>query len=804
MTAEKRDSVVFGDYELDMATRQLRHLGEPVALQPRVLELLAFLIQERERAVDKDAIQDAVWSGTIVSETALTRAIMKARRAVGDSADKQAVIRTVHGHGYQFVADVQTFIESPDSESTSTPSDPAQPDTEAWSTENESSETARRQAHSVRWLLAATLAAVAIGVLWVLRAPAVDDAVRVAILPVHNATDSEELDWVKLGLLGFASDLMQSSTNLQVVPPSDMVGFAEHSEWKPAAGADAAAEQLSILRRVYGASHVLFSEIESTVGGLRLSYTLFGSSGAINRSTMVSEESTELVRGMIREVNAALSDQKYMNDATYTTDGDPFISEAYARGVSHSLSGRCSDALPLFQIVLDRSATNFDARFQWANCARILGKPDEAESALLELVNELKDSEHTVLRSRSLGALGTVYHITGRMDDADTVLTEGLQLAQISGDKNAIGKLLNAQALLAKNRREIDKAKQLLARAALAYREAGREILPGQVHSALANLAMGEGKWNEAEEHLIDALTSFRALGDRRNEAMMLNNYGYLRRQQDRAEESEPFHLESLAIRREIGDRVGQGRILGMLSNLYGGEGRYEEARDMAQQAIAIATDANDTLFMATGHAQLAAAEAGLARPDIAREAYQQSIALFEKIEDHSRMAQIELRLAELDMNTEQMADAERRVQRVLDLALREDMFEVLILATETAADLAARMDDASRAQVLYEQALELIDQHNFKARRDSIRLKLGHLYLDEGQLDLAEPLLGFVLADGETAAGNKLHARYEFMRGDDGLATRLLESARDLDPTLWTDEDERTLTRYRNASAVQ
>lgn len=94
----------FGDCELDVGTRELRRGGASVSLQPRVFDLLVFLIEQRHRAVDKDEIQDAVWAPMIVSETALTRAIMKARRAVGDDADTQQAIRTVHGHGYQFVA----------------------------------------------------------------------------------------------------------------------------------------------------------------------------------------------------------------------------------------------------------------------------------------------------------------------------------------------------------------------------------------------------------------------------------------------------------------------------------------------------------------------------------------------------------------------------------------------------------------------------------------------------------------------------------------------------------------------------
>ena len=81
--------------------------GETVTTQPKAFELLLYLVRNRSRAVDKDELQDALWPRSIVTETALTRCVMKARRAVGDDADKQAVIKTVHGHGYRFVADIR-------------------------------------------------------------------------------------------------------------------------------------------------------------------------------------------------------------------------------------------------------------------------------------------------------------------------------------------------------------------------------------------------------------------------------------------------------------------------------------------------------------------------------------------------------------------------------------------------------------------------------------------------------------------------------------------------------------------------
>jgi DNA-binding winged helix-turn-helix (wHTH) protein len=62
--------------------------------------------------VGKDELLDKIWVRRITTEAALTRAIMKARKAVGDDAHSQSVIKTLHGHGYRFVAQLQPVEEA--------------------------------------------------------------------------------------------------------------------------------------------------------------------------------------------------------------------------------------------------------------------------------------------------------------------------------------------------------------------------------------------------------------------------------------------------------------------------------------------------------------------------------------------------------------------------------------------------------------------------------------------------------------------------------------------------------------------
>ncbi len=98
----------FDDYELETGRFELRHDGSPVRIEPRALDVLAHLVQHRERVVSKDELLDEVWGDRFVSEAAITTALRTARQAIGDTGRDQRLIRTVHGRGYQFVAPVTT------------------------------------------------------------------------------------------------------------------------------------------------------------------------------------------------------------------------------------------------------------------------------------------------------------------------------------------------------------------------------------------------------------------------------------------------------------------------------------------------------------------------------------------------------------------------------------------------------------------------------------------------------------------------------------------------------------------------
>jgi TolB-like protein/DNA-binding winged helix-turn-helix (wHTH) protein len=96
----------FGDYALDTDTRELKRGPELIYLAPKVFDLLAYLVQNRERVATRDDLLKFVWSGRIVSDSTLTSHINAVRKAIGDSGGEQQLVRTVPRKGFRFVAEV--------------------------------------------------------------------------------------------------------------------------------------------------------------------------------------------------------------------------------------------------------------------------------------------------------------------------------------------------------------------------------------------------------------------------------------------------------------------------------------------------------------------------------------------------------------------------------------------------------------------------------------------------------------------------------------------------------------------------
>jgi len=114
-TAHPLRPLVFGPFEFDEASGELRKHGVRVRLQGQPLQILAGLIRQPGKIVTREEFQQQLWSdSTFVDfDHGLNAAMNRLRQVLGDSADHPRYIETLQGRGYRFVAAVQDTASKP-------------------------------------------------------------------------------------------------------------------------------------------------------------------------------------------------------------------------------------------------------------------------------------------------------------------------------------------------------------------------------------------------------------------------------------------------------------------------------------------------------------------------------------------------------------------------------------------------------------------------------------------------------------------------------------------------------------------
>ncbi len=102
---------VFDDFTLDTNVFELRRAGVLRPLQPKPLDLLRYLIENRDRVVLKRELLSHLWADVRVTENALAQAVACVREALADAS--AAAVVGMRGRGYRFVLPVTEVLDEP-------------------------------------------------------------------------------------------------------------------------------------------------------------------------------------------------------------------------------------------------------------------------------------------------------------------------------------------------------------------------------------------------------------------------------------------------------------------------------------------------------------------------------------------------------------------------------------------------------------------------------------------------------------------------------------------------------------------
>jgi len=117
MPLQRRDlsQYRFGPFEVCLETGELSKNGRRVHLQRKPFEVLACLLEQTGRLVNRESLRQRLWpADTFVDfDNGLNTALSKLRQALGDSAERPRYIETLEGRGYRLLAALESITDGP-------------------------------------------------------------------------------------------------------------------------------------------------------------------------------------------------------------------------------------------------------------------------------------------------------------------------------------------------------------------------------------------------------------------------------------------------------------------------------------------------------------------------------------------------------------------------------------------------------------------------------------------------------------------------------------------------------------------
>lgn len=104
MSEDKKIQV--GNYLITTAHNKITKGELEFRLEPKIMQVLVFLIENRQRVVSREDISESLWPGSVVGLDVITRAIFELRKLFEDDAKSPRFIETIPRKGYCFIHEV--------------------------------------------------------------------------------------------------------------------------------------------------------------------------------------------------------------------------------------------------------------------------------------------------------------------------------------------------------------------------------------------------------------------------------------------------------------------------------------------------------------------------------------------------------------------------------------------------------------------------------------------------------------------------------------------------------------------------
>lgn len=500
----------FGEFELDPAARELKRLGTRVALPPKSFDCLAYLIAHRERAVGRDELISAVWGKLDVSDTVVAQTLLRARKALDDTGNRQLIIRTVSRFGYHWIApveelDAEVAVSNP---SAAVSVEPVADEPAAAAVEQSPTVLPRRDRRYLTAMVIAALAFAVIAAGWAWysshKAPTASNARAplagsVIVLPVLVTPAEAESTWVRLGAMDYIASRLRGS-GLKVLPSDQALHLSTQSGYP----SDDNATALRKLAQSSGTQWVLAPEAFHDSRGWRIRLRVLQA----GKEHVIDAQGTTPLTAAASVADSWL--QRTGRGGGNAGSPSP-LTERVQRIDAELNSGQLAAVRQLIESAPGDQRREPRLRVREGQLEYRAGRADAAAAIFASVLDARSIDRETEARARM--GLGAVEIRRGNFAAAETRYTEALSVLESSRDASIdpslLGNAYNGRGVAQVEQDKMSGAVQDMGRARIAMQQAGDLVEAAMVDSNLGIIETRRGHYEQALQEFDRAIAVY-------------------------------------------------------------------------------------------------------------------------------------------------------------------------------------------------------------------------------------------------------------------------------------------------------
>lgn len=222
--------------------------------------------------------------------------------------------------------------------------------------------------------------------------------------------------------------------------------------------------------------------------------------------------------------------------------------------------------------------------------------------ALASLGQRNKDS-----RAESMGymRLGWVHRIRGELDQSESAINKGLQLAESAGWTAGMASAYGNLGLIHRRRGEIGKAEEMYRKALASNEELDSKLGMATAYANLGVVYQSRGQLDKADEVHRKALVLSEQLGSKEEIANAYGNLGNIQMSRGEIDTAEEMQRKALALNEQLGRKEGMAIAYANLGGIQSRRGDLKKAEEMQRKALALNEEVGDKEGMAIAYHNL-------------------------------------------------------------------------------------------------------------------------------------------------------------------------------------------------------